>query len=54
MIRKLSGRSYGSLLNEKLRGYEIQLEILDEEEERLLRLLEEQDNKTMDTVGKDE
>lgn len=52
MIRKLSGRSYGSHLNEKLRSYEIQLEILEEEEARLLRLLEERDNKTMETGEK--
>lgn len=52
MIRKLSGRSYGSHLNEKLRSYEIQLKILEEEEARLLRLLEERDNKTMETGEK--
>lgn len=44
MTRKLTGRSYGSLLKEKLRSYEIQLQLLEEEEARLLRLIEERDS----------
>ena len=52
MVRKLSGRSYGSLLKEKRRSYEIQLEILEEEEARLLRLIEERDNKTSESGEK--
>lgn len=44
MMRKLTGRSYGSLLKEKLRSCEIQLQILEEEETRLLRLIEQRDN----------
>jgi len=53
MIRKLSGRSYGSHLKEKLRSYEIQLELLEEEEAKLLRLIEEQQNKALDASGKE-
>lgn len=44
MMRKLTGRSYGSLLKEKLRSSEIQLQLLEEEEARLLRLIEQRDN----------
>ena len=54
MIRKLTGRSYGSHLKEKLRSYEIQLEILEEEEARLLRLIEERENKSLDAGAREE
>ena len=47
-VRKLSGRSYGSQVKEKLRSYEIQLQLLEEEEARLLRLIEEQQSKSLD------
>ena len=47
IVRKLSGRSYGSRLNEKLRSYEVQLQILEDEEARLLRLLEERQNNSV-------
>ncbi|KAL9966935.1 hypothetical protein ACROYT_G025081 [Oculina patagonica] len=41
--RLLTSRSYSSIIDEKLQSYEIQLELLQEEEERLLRLKEEQE-----------
>lgn len=47
VVRKLSGRSYGSRLNEKLRSYEVQLQILEDEEAKLLRLLEERQNNSV-------
>lgn len=42
--RFLTTRTHSSIIDEKLQGYEIQLDILKEEEERLLRLLEEREN----------
>ncbi|XP_020627594.1 uncharacterized protein LOC110064831 [Orbicella faveolata] len=43
--RLLTTRTHSSIIDEKLQSYEIQLDILQEEEERLLRLLEERGNK---------
>ncbi|KAJ7365211.1 hypothetical protein OS493_007863 [Desmophyllum pertusum] len=43
-LRKLTGRSYSSIVDGKLRSLEIQLELLQEEEERLLQLKEEQES----------
>ena len=43
--RLLTTRTHSSIIDEKLQSYEIQLDILQEEEERLLRLIEERENK---------
>ena len=52
--RRLAGRSRGSYLNEKIRSFEIQLEILEDEEARLLKVLHERDKKNSDTCNKEE